>query len=52
MRNKIIALTIVGAMTFSITTPVTATNLNEIIKENDSKDEKDVLKVEECSYLG
>ncbi|MGG7077264.1 NEAT domain-containing protein [Clostridium sardiniense] len=44
MRNKIIALTIVGAMTFSITTPVTATTLNEIIKENDSKEEKDLLK--------
>ncbi|MBM7836226.1 NEAT domain-containing protein [Clostridium sardiniense] len=44
MRNKVIALTIVGAMTFSITTPVTATTLNEIIKENDSKEAKDVLK--------
>lgn len=44
MRNKVIALTIVGAMTFSITTPVTATTLNEIIKENDSKEEKDILK--------
>lgn len=44
MRNKIIALTIVGAMTFSITTPVTATTLNEIIKENDSKEDDKVLK--------
>ena len=44
MRNKVIALTILGAMTFSITTPVTATTLNEIIKENDSKEAKDVLK--------
>lgn len=44
MRNKIIALTIVGAMTFSITTPVTATTLNEIIKENDSKEDDKVFK--------
>ncbi|MBY0754208.1 NEAT domain-containing protein [Clostridium sardiniense] len=44
MRNKIIALTIVGAMTFSITTPVTATPLNEIIKENDSKEDDKVFK--------
>lgn len=44
MRNKIIALTIAGAMTFSITTPVTATTLNEVIKTNDLEENDEALK--------